>query len=156
MPRRGRVTRRRAAPDPIYNNVTVARFINKLMYDGKKTLAQRIFYNALKIVEEKTGKDPISVFEQAVKNVMPVLEVKPRRVGGATYQVPIEVRSERRLSLAMRWLVQYARERPERTMEQRLAAELMEAATGSGGAVRRKEEVHRMAEANKAFAHYRW
>ena len=130
--------------------------INKIMRDGKKALAQRIFYSAMERVKERTGRDPMEVFEQAVRNTMPVLEVRPRRVGGATYQVPIEVRPHRRVSLALRWLVQYANERNERTMVERLANELIDAANNTGGAVRRKEEIHRMAEANKAFAHYRW
>jgi small subunit ribosomal protein S7 len=140
----------------MYNNETAARFINKLMVQGKKGLAQRIFYDAMDIVKKKTGKDPVEVFEQAVKNIMPVLEVKPRRVGGATYQVPVEVRPERRMSLAMRWLLSFARGRAERSMQERLAAEVIEAAANTGGAVKKREETHRMAEANKAFAHYRW
>ncbi len=148
--------RREIEPDPIYGSELLARLINKVMKDGKKTLAQRIVYGALEIVARKTRKNPLEVFEQAVRNAAPLLEVRPRRVGGATYQVPIEVRPERRISLALRWLVEAARDRSERTMQQRLAAELMEAAAGSGGAVRRKEDSHRMAEANKAFAHYRW
>jgi len=150
------VPRREIEPDPIYGSELLARLINKVMKDGKKTLAQRIVYGALEIVARKTRKNPLEVFEQAVRNAAPLLEVRPRRVGGATYQVPIEVRPERRISLALRWLVEAARDRSERTMQQRLAAELMEAAAGSGGAVRRKEDSHRMAEANKAFAHYRW
>jgi len=156
MPRRGRVTRRSIAPDPVYNNETAARFINKLMWDGKKSLAQKIFYEALDIVAKKTGKNPIEVFEQAIKNAMPLLEVRPRRVGGATYQVPMEVRPERRMSLALRWLVNFARERGERTMQERLALELMDAANNAGATIKKKEDTHKMAEANKAFAHYRW
>jgi len=144
------------APDTVYGSVTVARFINKIMRDGKKELAQRAFYRAMEIVGSRTGKDPLSVFEQALRNATPFLEVKARRVGGSTYQVPVEVRAERRLALAMRWIVQYARQRSERTIEQKLAGELIDAAAGTGGAVKRREETHRMAEANKAFAHYRW
>ncbi|MCR4398837.1 MAG: 30S ribosomal protein S7 [Firmicutes bacterium] len=156
MPRRGSVARRVIPPDPVYNSVTAARFINKIMWDGKKSLAQRIFYESMEIIKKKTGKEPIEVFEQAVKNAMPVLEVRPRRVGGATYQVPMEVRPERRLSLAIRWLVQHARGRSERTMQERLAAELMDAANNTGSTIKKKEDTHKMAEANKAFAHYRW
>ncbi|MCG0238210.1 MAG: 30S ribosomal protein S7 [Firmicutes bacterium] len=156
MPRRGPVPRRQIPPDPIYNSELVARLINKVMKDGKKSLAQYIVYNAFELIAQKTGKDPLEVFEQAVKNVMPLLEVRPRRVGGATYQVPMEVRPERRVSLALRWIVEYARERDERTMIERLSNEIMDAANNTGGAVRRKEEVHRMAEANRPFAHYRW
>jgi len=156
MPRRGQVSRRKIDPDPIYQSEMAARFINKIMERGKKALAQRIFYSAMDIIKEKTGKDPLSVFEQALKNASPLLEVRPRRVGGATYQVPMEVRPERRISLSMRWLVRYARERGERTMPEKLAAELLDAANNTGGAVKKKEETHKMAEANKAFAHYRW
>ncbi|MBX5476392.1 MAG: 30S ribosomal protein S7 [Clostridia bacterium] len=156
MPRKGRVPRREVAPDPVYKSELVARFINKIMKDGKKTLAQRIFYEAMNLVAERSKRDPLEVFEAAIRNVAPVLEVRPRRVGGATYQVPVEVRPERRLSLAMRWIVTFARERGERTMAQRLAGELLDAANNQGAAVRRKEEMHRMAEANRAFAHYRW
>jgi len=156
LPRRGRAERRRIAPEPVYQSELAARMINKIMRDGKKALAQNIFYRAMDRVKERTGRDPLEVFEQAVRNVMPVLEVRPRRVGGANYQVPIEVRPHRRISLALRWLVQYAGERSERTAVERLANEIMDAANNTGGAVRRKEEVHRMAEANKAFAHYRW
>ena len=156
MPRRGHVTRREIIPDPVYNSELASRFINKIMMRGKKGLSQSIFYGALNRVSEKSGKDPLEVFETAVKNVMPVLEVRARRVGGATYQVPIEVRPERRLALAIRWLIGYSRARGERTMEERLAAELMEAAAGTGAALKKKEDTHKMAEANKAFAHYRW
>jgi len=156
VPRRGRAPRRKIKPDPIYGNEALARFINKIMYGGQKTKAQRIVYEALDIIRDKTGKDPIEVFQAALKNVAPVLEVKSRRVGGATYQVPIEVRPERRSSLAMRWLIDFARSRGERSMAERLAGELMEAAENTGNAVRKKEDTHRMAEANKAFAHYRW
>ncbi|MGE5484793.1 MAG: 30S ribosomal protein S7 [Ignavibacteriales bacterium] len=156
MPRRGITAKREIQPDPVYNSVMAARFMNKIMWDGKKSVAQKIFYEAMEIIRNKTGKEPIEVFEQAVKNAMPVLEVRPRRVGGATYQVPMEVRSERRTSLAIRWLVGYARERAERTMEERLAQELMDAANNTGSTIKKKEDTHRMAEANKAFAHYRW
>ncbi|NLY51745.1 MAG: 30S ribosomal protein S7, partial [Firmicutes bacterium] len=150
MPRRGRVPKRDILPDPQYESDLVARLINTVMLDGRKSLAERIVYSALDEVREKTGKDPMEVVEEALKNIMPVVEVKPRRVGGATYQVPVEVRPERRRSLALRWLVQFARTRGERSMASRLAAELMDAANNTGGAVRRKEETHRMAEANKA------
>lgn len=156
MPRRGSVPKREVPPDPIYNSPLVTKFINKIMYSGKRSLAERIFYTALERVREKSGKDPMEVFQQALKNVMPVLEVRPRRVGGATYQVPIEVRPERRISLAMRWIVTSARERSERTMIEKLAAELLDAAQGIGASVKKKEDTHKMAEANKAFAHYRW
>ena len=156
MPRRGRAPRRKVAPDPIYGNEALARFTNKIMYDGKKSLAQRIMYAAMEIIREKTGKEPIEVFQTALKNVAPVLEVKSRRVGGATYQVPVEVRAERRSSLAMRWLIDYSRNRGERTMAERLAGEFMDAANNTGTAVKKKEDTHRMSEANKAFSHYRW
>jgi len=140
----------------VYNNKLVARLINKVMVDGKKGIAERIVYKAFDIIRERAGKDPMEVFEAALRNVMPVLEVKARRVGGSNYQVPVEVRPERRISLGLRWLVQYARLRSEKGMEYRLAAELMDAANNTGGAVRKREDTHRMAEANKAFAHYRW
>jgi len=156
LPRRGRAPRRKVAPDPVYGNEALARFTNKIMYDGKKSLAQRIIYEAMDIIRDKTGKEPIEVFQMALKNVAPVLEVKSRRVGGATYQVPVEVRPERRSSLAMRWLIDYSRARGERTMAERLAGELLDAANNTGNAVKKKEDTHRMAEANKAFAHYRW
>ncbi len=156
MPRRGGVPKREIIPDPIYNDEMVTRFINKLMLDGKKSLAEKIFYDSFEIIREKTGNDPLELFHQALKNVMPILEVRPRRVGGATYQVPMEVRSERRVSLAMRWIVGAARHRPERTMKERLAAELMDAANNTGASIKKKEDTHKMAEANKAFAHYRW
>ncbi|HHV93914.1 MAG TPA: 30S ribosomal protein S7 [Firmicutes bacterium] len=156
MPRRGTVPKREILPDPQYGSELVARLINTVMLDGKKSLAERIVYTALEEVRDKTGRDPMEVLEEALKNIMPVVEVKPRRVGGATYQVPVEVRPERRRSLALRWLVQFSRTRGERSMASRLAAELMDAANNTGGAVRKKEETHRMAEANKAFAHYRW
>ncbi|HHW49265.1 MAG TPA: 30S ribosomal protein S7 [Clostridiaceae bacterium] len=156
MPRKGRVPRRDVLPDPIYNDKVVTKLINKIMLDGKKGLAQKICYGAFDIIREKTGKDPLEVFEQALNNVMPVLEVRARRVGGATYQVPIEVRPERRQALGIRWIVNYARERGERTMKERLAAEIIDASNGLGGAFKKKEDTHKMAEANKAFAHYRW
>jgi len=156
MPRRGSVPRRPVPPDPVYNSELVARLINKVMWDGKKSLAEKIVYRAFDIVAKKTGRDPVGVFEQALKNVMPSLEVRPRRVGGATYQVPIEVRPERRVSLGLRWIVEFARERNERTMIERLAGEILDASAGQGGAVKKKEDTHRMAEANRAFAHYRW
>lgn len=157
MPRRGAVGTREIAPDSIYGSVLVARLINKVMLSGKKALAERLVYQALETVREKTGRDPLEVLDEALKNVQPVLEVRPRRVGGATYQVPLEVRPSRRLSLGLRWLVQYARQRGDaRTLDQKLAREILDAASGQGGAVRRREETHRMAEANRAFAHYRW
>jgi small subunit ribosomal protein S7 len=156
MPRKGPAPKRIIAPDPVYGSRLAGRFINRMMTRGKRSLAERIFYSALDRIEETTNEKGIEVFERAIKNVMPVVEVKPRRVGGATYQVPVEVRSERRMALAMRWIIAYARQRPGRTMIERLAAELVEAAQGQGASVRRKEEAHRMAEANKAFSHYRW
>ncbi|HEY8391646.1 MAG TPA: 30S ribosomal protein S7 [Capillibacterium sp.] len=156
MPRRGAVPRREITPDPIYNDPMITKFINKITYSGKRGLGERILYKSLDLIREKTGKDPLEVFQQAMKNVMPVLEVRPRRVGGATYQVPMEVRPERRVSLAMRWLVASARARSERTMVERLAGELIDAANNTGAAIKKKEDTHRMAEANKAFAHYRW
>ncbi|MGE5591943.1 MAG: 30S ribosomal protein S7 [Bacillota bacterium] len=156
MPRKGYVPRREILPDPVYNSELASRFINKLMERGKKSTAQSIFYSAMDTVAAKSGKDPLEVFDQAVKNVMPVLEVKARRVGGATYQVPVEVRPERRLSLALRWLVNYSRDRGERTMEERLAGEIMDAANNTGSSVKKREDTHKMAESNKAFAHYRW
>ncbi|GAB6934816.1 MAG: 30S ribosomal protein S7 [Calditerricola sp.] len=156
MPRRGPVPRRDVDPDPIYNSKLVTKLINKLMIDGKKSKAQKILYEAFEIVRQRTGKDPMEVFEQALKNVMPVLEVRARRVGGANYQVPMEVRPERRVSLGLRWLVQYARLRNEKTMQERLAGEILDAANNTGGAVKKREDTHKMAEANRAFAHYRW
>lgn len=156
MPRKGFIPRRDVLPDPIYNDKVVTRLINNIMLDGKKGVAQRICYGAFDIVKNKTGKDPLEVFQQALNNVMPVLEVKARRVGGATYQVPMEVRPERRQALGLRWMISYARTRGERTMRERLAGEIMDAANSLGGAFKRKEETHRMAEANRAFAHYRW
>lgn len=156
MPRRNRPPKRPIQPDPKYHNRSVSRFTNMLMQDGKKSLAQRMLYRAFDVVEERTGADPVEVFEAAIRNATPHLEVKPRRVGGATYQVPIEIRGDRRYSLAVRWLVQAARARAGKTMIERLAGEIVEAANNEGAAVRRKEESHRMADANKAFAHYRW
>lgn len=156
MPRKGPVPKREIAPDPLYNNVDVAKLINKVMVDGKKSIAEKIVYGAFEIIREKTKRDPLEVFYQALNNVMPLVEVRPRRVGGANYQVPIEVRPDRSKSLGLRWLVQYARERQGRSMLEKLAQEIMDAANGTGGAVKKREDTHRMAEANKAFAHYRW
>ena len=156
MPRKGPVTKRDVLPDPVYNSKLVTRFINKVMYDGKKGIAETIVYDAFDIIRSKTGKDPLEVFEAALKNVMPVLEVRARRVGGANYQVPVEVRADRRLSLGIRWLVNYTRVRNEKTMRERLSAELLDAANGTGASIKKKEDTHKMAEANKAFAHYRW
>jgi small subunit ribosomal protein S7 len=156
MPRRNRPPRREIEPDIKCDSVIVARFINKLMMRGKKSTAERILYDAFDIIESRAHKKPLEVFEQAVNNATPVLEVKPRRVGGATYQVPVEVRPERRLSLAMRWLVQNARNRTGKSMAEKLAAELMDAAQGQGATIKKKEDTHKMAEANRAFAHYRW
>ncbi|NLJ80842.1 MAG: 30S ribosomal protein S7 [Firmicutes bacterium] len=156
MPRKGSVPKREVTPDPVYGSELVTKFINTLMLDGKRGIAESIMYGALEMGEGKTGIKPIELLDQAMNNVMPVLEVKARRVGGATYQVPVEVRADRRQALALRWLVQHARMRGEKTMTERLGAELIDAANNQGGAVRKKEDTHRMAEANKAFAHYRW
>jgi small subunit ribosomal protein S7 len=157
MPRRGFIAKRELLADPIYGNKQVTQFINRLMLSGKKGIAESIFYDAMGIIAAKSGKDPMEVFQTALKNVMPVLEVKPRRVGGATYQVPIEVRPERRLALAIRWLVNYASNRvAEKTMKEKLAAELLDAYQGVGSSIKKKEDTHKMAEANRAFAHYRW
>ena len=156
MPRKGPVAKRDVLPDPIYNSKLVTRTINRLMVDGKRGKAATILYNSLDIVKTKTGNDPMEVFEEALKNIMPVLEVKARRVGGSNYQVPVEVRPERRTALALRWLVSYSRLRGESTMEARLANEIMDAANNTGAAVKKREEVHKATEANKAFAHYRW
>ena len=156
MPRRGFIAKRDVLPDPIYNSKIVTKLINNIMLDGKKTVAQKIVYDAFDIVKEKENKDALEVFEAALNNIMPVLEVKARRVGGATYQVPIEIRAERRQTLGLRWLVNYARNRHEKTMAEKLAGELIDAVNQTGGAVKKKEETHRMAEANKAFAHYKW
>jgi small subunit ribosomal protein S7 len=156
VPRRGSVAKRDVLPDPLYNSKLVTRLINNIMYDGKKGVAQKIVYGAFDIIQEKTGKDPLEAFEQAMENIMPKLEVKARRVGGATYQVPIEVRPDRRQTLGLRWLSTYSRNRSERTMKERLAGEIMDAINGNGGAVKKCEDTHKMAEANKAFAHFRW
>ncbi|MDE2663314.1 MAG: 30S ribosomal protein S7 [Gemmatimonadota bacterium] len=156
MPRRNRAEQREVIPDSRYGSTEVTKFINMLMLDGKKSLAERIFYDAMQSIEMKTGQPAMNVFRQALQNAKPILEVRSRRVGGATYQVPMEVSYRRRDSLARRWLVQYSRARSGKTMAQRLAGELLDAARGDGGAVRKKEDVHRMADANKAFAHYRW
>lgn len=156
MPRKGPVAKRDVTPDPIYDSKLVSRLINRLMVDGKRGKASTILYKSFDIISEETGNEPMEVFEQALKNLMPVLEVRSRRVGGSNYQVPIEVRPDRRTTLALRWLVNYARLRGEQTMIERLAHEIMDAANNTGAAVRRREEVHQMAEANKAFAHYRW
>ncbi len=156
MPRRGNVAKRDVLPDPMYHSKLVTRLVNNIMLDGKKGVAQKIVYGAFNIVQEKTGKEPLEVFEQAMENVMPSLEVKARRVGGSTYQVPIEVRPERRQTLGLRWLTTYARTRSERTMQERLAGEILDAVNGAGGAAKKREDTHKMAEANRAFAHYRW
>jgi small subunit ribosomal protein S7 len=156
MPRRGQIAKRDVLPDPLYNSKVVTRLINNIMLDGKKGVAQKIVYGAFEIIQEKTGNDPIETFESAMENVMPVLEVKARRIGGATYQVPLEVRPERRQTLGLRWITAFARARSERTMKERLAAEIMDAANKTGGAVKKCEDTHRMAEANKAFAHFRY
>ena len=156
MPRRGNIARRDVLPDPLYNSKLVTRLINNIMLDGKKGVAQKIVYGAFDIVKEKTGKDPLEAFEQAMENIMPVLEIKARRVGGATYQVPIEVRPDRRQTLGLRWITNYSRARSENTMKERLAAEIMDAANNTGASVKKREDVHKMAEANKAFAHFRW
>lgn len=156
MPRRGNIAKRDVLPDPMYNSKLVTRLINNIMYDGKKGVAQKIVYEAFEIVEEKTGKNALEVFEQAMENVMPSLEVKARRVGGANYQVPIEVRPERRQTLGLRWMASYSRLRSEKTMKERLAGEILDALNGAGGAAKKRDDTHKMAEANKAFAHYRW
>ena len=156
MPRRGFVPKREVLPDPVYGTTVVTKLINQIMLDGKRGIAQNVCYTAFSTVAEKTGKDANEVFQAALNNVSPQLEVKARRVGGATYQVPIEIRPERRQTLALRWIVDFARKRGEKTMAERLAAELLDASNNTGAAVKRKEEMHRMAEANKAFAHYRW
>jgi small subunit ribosomal protein S7 len=156
VPRKGSVPKREVLPDPIYGSTVVSKLINNIMLHGKKGVAQAIVYDAFEQIRKATGEEPIEVFDKAINNIMPVLEVKARRVGGANYQVPIEVRPERRLTLALRWLTRYTRARGERTMSERLAKELMDAANNTGGSVRKKEETHKMAEANRAFAHYRW
>ena len=156
MSRRGQISKRDVLPDPLYNSKLVTKLINNIMYDGKKGVAQTIVYDAFKIVEEKVGQNPLEVFTEALENVMPVLEVKARRVGGSNYQVPMEVRADRRQTLGLRWITAYSRTRGERTMAERLAAEIMDAKNSTGGAFKKKEDVHKMAEANKAFAHYRY
>lgn len=156
MPRRGRVAKRDVLPDPLYNSKLVTRLVNNIMLDGKKGVAQKIVYGAFDIVKEKSGKEPLEAFEQAMENVMPVLEVKARRVGGATYQVPMEVRPERRQTLGLRWMTNYSRNRSEATMCERLAGEILDALNSSGGAFKKREDTHKMAEANRAFANYRW
>ena len=156
MPRKGPVAKRDVLPDPLYNSKLVTRLINKLMIDGKRGTAQQILYNSFDIIRERSGKEPMGVFDQALKNIMPVLEVKARRVGGSNYQVPVEVRPERRTTLGLRWLVNYTRLRGEKTMEERLANEILDAANNTGASVKKREDTHKMAEANKAFAHYRW
>ena len=156
MPRRREVPKRPVLPDPVYDNELVNRMVNKLMWDGKKSLAHRVFYGAMKLIEERTGEDPLKVFKAAVENAKPFMETKSRRVGGSTYQVPIEVSPRRRTALGLRWIINSSRARGEKTMAERLAGELIDAANHRGGAVKKKEDVHRMAESNKAFAHYRW
>lgn len=156
MPRKGNVPVREVLPDPLYNDVKVTKLVNNVMKDGKKGVAQKICYDAFDLIKERTGKEPIEVFNQALENVMPVLECKSRRVGGANYQVPLEVRPARRQTLALRWLVSYAQSRSERTMKERLANELIDASNSAGGAFKKKEDMHKMADANRAFAHYRW
>ena len=156
MPRRGNVAKRDVLPDPMYNSKLVTRLVNNIMLDGKKGVAQKIVYGAFDIIADKTGNNPLEVFEQAMENVMPVLEVKARRVGGATYQVPMEVRAERRQTLGLRWITNYSRLRSEKTMKERLAGEILDAINGAGGAAKKRDDTHKMAEANKAFAHYRW
>ena len=156
MPRRGNVPKREVLPDPIYGSIMVTRLVNSIMEDGKKGIAQKVVYSAFDIIKEKTGKNPLEVYTEALNNIMPSLEVKARRVGGATYQVPMEVREERRQTLGLRWITAYSRKRGEKTMRERLAGELMDAANNAGAAVKKREDMHKMAEANKAFAHYRW
>ena len=156
MPRRGFTAKRDVLPDPLYNSKLVTKLINNIMLDGKKGVAQKIVYEAFDIIKDKTGEDPLSVFEKAMEHIMPVLEVKARRVGGATYQVPIEVRADRRQTLGLRWLTTYSRNRSERTMKERLAGEILDALNGNGGAAKKCDDTHKMAEANKAFAHFRW
>ncbi len=156
MPRRGNVPKREILPDPLYSSVLVTKLVNSIMLDGKKGVAQKVVYGAFDIIKEKTGQEPLEVFNTAIENIMPSLEVKARRVGGATYQVPIEVRPERRQTLGLRWLTTYSRNRGEKTMKERLAGEIMDAANNTGSAVKKREDTHKMAESNKAFAHYRW
>jgi len=156
VPRRGNVPKREVLPDPMYNSILVTKLVNSIMLDGKKGVAQKVVYGAFEIVKEKSGNEPLDVFNQAMENIMPVLEVKARRVGGATYQVPMEVRPARRQTLGLRWLTAYSRSRGERTMAERLAAEIMDAANNTGSSVKKREDMHKMAESNKAFAHFRW
>ena len=156
MPRRREVTKREILPDPKYKNALVARFLNNIMERGKKSVAEGIFYGAMDLIQQRTQEDPLKLFEKSISNVKPIIEVKSRRVGGATYQVPTEVRPERRTALAIRWLIAYSGERSEKSMEEKLAGELIDAANNRGGAIKKREDVHKMAEANKAFAHYRW
>ena len=156
MPRRGQISKRDVLPDPLYNSKLVTKLINNIMYDGKKGVAQKIVYDAFAIVETKSGKNPLEAFQAALDNIMPKLEVKARRVGGSTYQVPMDVRPERQLTLGLRWITRYSRERNERTMADRLAAEILDAMNNTGASVKKKEDTHKMAEANKAFAHFRW
>ncbi len=156
MPRKGPVPKRDVLPDPIYNSTIFTKLVNQIMWDGKKSIAEKICYGAFEIVEKKLNKDPMEVFEVAMKNITPIVEVRARRVGGANYQVPVEVRPDRRQTLAIRWLVNYSRKRGEKTMSQRLAGEIMDAFNSTGGSVKKREDTHKMAEANKAFAHYRW
>ena len=156
MPRKGHIQKRDVLPDPVYKNKVVTKLVNNVMLDGKKGVAQKIVYGAFELIAEKTGKEALEVFDEAMNNIMPSLEVKARRIGGSTYQVPIEVRPDRRQALALRWLVLFSRKRGEKTMKERLANELMDAANNTGAAVKRKEDMHKMADANKAFAHYRW
>jgi len=156
MPRRREIRKREVLPDPKYHDPLVAKFMNGIMRRGKKSVAESIFYGALNLIQERTQSDPLKTFKQAMDNVRPVLEVRPRRVGGATYQVPVEVRPERKLALAIRWIVGYAKQRAEKTMEEKLSGELLDAANNRGAAVKKREDTHKMAEANKAFAHYRW
>lgn len=156
MPRKGAAPKREVMPDPVYNNKVVTKLVSQMMRDGKRSTSEAIVYGAFDMIKEKTGKDPLEVFEQAMKNVMPILEVKARRVGGANYQVPVEVRHERRQTLAIRWLASFSRQRSAHTTKEKLAMEIMDAANGMGGSVRKREDTHKMAEANKAFAHYRW
>ena len=156
MPRRGNVPKREVLPDPIYNSVLVTKLVNSIMLDGKKGVAQKVVYGAFELVEQKTGKNGLEAFQQAMENIMPALEVKSRRVGGATYQVPLEVKPDRRQTLGLRWITTYARKRSEKTMKERLAAEIMDACNNTGASVKKREDTHKMAEANKAFAHFRW
>ena len=156
MPRRGQILKRKVLPDPKYHDRLVMKFVNNLMHRGKKSLAERVFYGAMDVIEQRTREDPLKLFKRAMDNVKPVIEVKARRVGGATYQVPVEIRPQRRTALAMRWLISYARARGEKTMVERLAAEFIDAANNRGSSIKKREDTHRMAEANKAFAHYRW